>query len=99
AIPGMDFAKAMRLDFEVPDRRRFPCLDLAYRALEGGGTLPAVLNAANEEAVAAFLDHRLSFTGIAALVADIMEAHPPSTLRTLDDVLEADRWARERAQT
>ena len=47
---------AMRLDFDVPDRERFPCLDLAYRALEGGGTLPAVLNAANEEAVAAFLD-------------------------------------------
>jgi 1-deoxy-D-xylulose-5-phosphate reductoisomerase len=97
AIPGMDFAKAMRLEFDVPDRRRFPCLDLAYRALEGGGTLPAVLNAANEEAVAAFLDHRLSFTGIASLVADIMEAHPPAALRTLDDVLEADRWARERA--
>jgi 1-deoxy-D-xylulose-5-phosphate reductoisomerase len=98
AIPGMDFAKAMRLDFEVPDRRRFPCLDLAYRALDGGGTLPAVLNAANEEAVAAFLDHRLSFTGIAALVAEIMESHPPTSLRALEDVLEADRWARERAQ-
>src|SRR5262245_35680101 len=99
AIPGMDFARSMHLDFDVPDRQRFPCLDLAYAALEGGGSLPAVLNAANEEAVAAFLDHRLPFTGIAALVAEIMEAHPPAALRTLDDVLEADRWARERAQT
>jgi 1-deoxy-D-xylulose-5-phosphate reductoisomerase len=95
AIPGLDFTKAMHLDFEVPDRRRFPCLDLAYRALAGGGSLPAVLNAANEEAVAAFLDHRLSFTSIASLVADVMEAHRPSPLHALEDVLEADRWARD----
>jgi len=99
AIPGMDFARSMRLDFDVPDRRRFPCLDLAYRALEGGGSLPAVLNAANEEAVAAFLDERLPFPGIAALVEDVMAAHPTAPVRALEDVLEADRWARERART
>ena len=64
AIPGMDLTRAMRLDFEVPDRERFPCLDLAYRALAAGGSLPAVLNAANEEAVAAFLDGRIPFTAI-----------------------------------
>jgi 1-deoxy-D-xylulose-5-phosphate reductoisomerase len=98
AIPGMDFGRAMHLDFEVPDRRRFPCLDLAYRALEGAGSLPAVLNAANEEAVAAFLEHRIPFTAIAALVEEVMEAHPPAPLRRLEDVLEADRWARARAQ-
>ena len=99
AIPGMDFARSMHLDFDVPDRRRFPCLDLAYRALEGGGSLPAVLNAANEEAVAAFLDGRLSFTGIAALVGDVMAAHPTTPVRALEDVLEADRWARARARS
>jgi len=98
AIPGMDFARSMQLDFDVPDRRRFPCLDLAYAALEGGGSLPAVLNAANEEAVAAFLEERLSFLGIAALVQEVMAAHPPTPVRELEDVLEADRWARERAR-
>ena len=98
AIPGMDFARSMRLDFDVPDRRRFPCLDLAYRALEGGGSLPAVLNAANEEAVAAFLDGRLSFPGIAALVEDVMTAHPTAPVRVLEDVLDADAWARARAR-
>ncbi len=56
AIPGMDWGKAMRLDFDVPDRERFPCLALAYEALEKGGSVPATLNAANEEAVSAFLD-------------------------------------------
>src|SRR4029078_8671928 len=56
AIPGMDWTRAMRLDFEAPEHQGFPCLGLAYRALKGGGSLPAVLNAANEEAVAAFLD-------------------------------------------
>src|SRR4029079_917576 len=60
AIPGMDFTRGLRLDFEAPDHQRFPCLQLAYRALAGGGSLPAVLNAANEEAVAAFLDHQIS---------------------------------------
>jgi 1-deoxy-D-xylulose-5-phosphate reductoisomerase len=98
AIPGMDFARSMHLDFDVPDRRRFPCLDLAYAALSGGGSLPAVLNAVNEEAVAAFLDGRLPFLGIPSLVQDVMAAHPPTPVHVLEDVLEADRWARERAQ-
>jgi 1-deoxy-D-xylulose-5-phosphate reductoisomerase len=99
AIPGMDFTRALHLDFDVPDRKRFPCLDLAYRALAGGGSLPAVLNAVNEEAVAAFLDHRISFPQIAALVEEVMDDHPPTPLTALEDVLEADRWARERAHT
>jgi 1-deoxy-D-xylulose-5-phosphate reductoisomerase len=95
AIPGLDFTRAMRLEFDVPDRQRFPCLGLAYRALEAGGSVPAALNAANEEAVAAFLEQQIPFTAIASLVEDALENHPPSRLSHLDDVLEADRWARQ----
>lgn len=98
AIPGIDFTRPMRLEFDVPDRVRFPCVDLAYRALEAGGSLPAVLNAANEEAVAAFLDHQISFPAIAALVEEVMEDHRPVALTALEDVLEADRWARASAR-
>jgi 1-deoxy-D-xylulose-5-phosphate reductoisomerase len=98
AIPGMDFTRALKLDFEPPDHERFPCLGLAWRALERGGTLPAVLNAANEEAVAAFLDGRLPFTGIPELIAEVMQAHPDTPVGALEDVLAADAWARESAR-
>jgi 1-deoxy-D-xylulose-5-phosphate reductoisomerase len=95
AIPGLDFTRAFGLDFDVPDHARFPCLGLAYRALEGGGTLPAVLNAANEEAVGAFLDGRIPFTAIPEQVGETMEARPARPLGALADVLAADAWARE----
>jgi 1-deoxy-D-xylulose-5-phosphate reductoisomerase len=98
AIPGMDFTRGMRLDFEAPDHGRFPCLGLAYRAIQAGGSLPAVLNAANEEAVAAFLDDLISFNSIPETIAEVMDAHPRATVRDLPDVLEADGWARARAQ-
>jgi len=98
AIPGMDFAKAMQLDFAPPDRAKFPCLSLAYRALEAGGTAPAALNAANEEAVAAFLDGRVAFPGIPESIQEVLETEPGTTASTLEDVLEADRRARERAR-
>jgi 1-deoxy-D-xylulose-5-phosphate reductoisomerase len=98
AIPGIDFTRAMRLDFEAPDHERFPCLRLAYRALAAGGSLPAVLNAANEEAVAAFLDGRIPFTAIPEAILEVMESHPAATVRKLEDVLEADLWAREQAR-
>jgi 1-deoxy-D-xylulose-5-phosphate reductoisomerase len=97
-IPGMDFAKAMTLEFEPPDSARFPCLELAYRALRAGGTVPAVLNAVNEEAVAAFLDGRAPFTAIHDSVAAVMEQSRPSAIACLEDVLEADAWARARAR-
>jgi 1-deoxy-D-xylulose-5-phosphate reductoisomerase len=97
AIPGMDFSRGMHLDFDAPDHERFPCLDLAYRAIQAGGSLPAVLNAANEEAVAAFLDHRIAFNCIPKTIARVMDAHPSTTVRDLSDVLEADGWARARA--
>jgi 1-deoxy-D-xylulose-5-phosphate reductoisomerase len=98
AIPGIDFSRGLRLEFEAPDHERFPCLDLAYRALKGGGSLPAVLNAANEEAVAAFLDGRLAFPAIPEAIREVMDDHPPRAVATLDDVLAADAWARERTR-
>jgi 1-deoxy-D-xylulose-5-phosphate reductoisomerase len=98
AIPGLDFSRPMRLEFDLPDHERFPCLRLAYRALEKGGSATAVLNAANEEAVAAFLDGRIPFTAIAESVREVLDDHLPSTLNRLEDVLEADAWARERSR-
>jgi 1-deoxy-D-xylulose-5-phosphate reductoisomerase len=83
-----------RLDFEPPDRSRFPCLDLAYRALEAGGTAGAVLNAANEVAVQAFLDGRLGFTEIAAVVDATLDALPAAPADCLDAILAADGAAR-----
>ena len=98
AIPRLDLSQALRLDFEPPDRERFPCLGLAYRALEHGGSMPAVLNAANEEAVAAFLEHRVPFTAIPETIEEVMQDHHPAPLARLEGVLEADTWARERAR-
>jgi 1-deoxy-D-xylulose-5-phosphate reductoisomerase len=98
AIPGLDFTKAQRFDFDQPDRERFPCLGLAYKALAAGGSACAVLNAANEEAVAAFLDGRIPFTAIPDSILEVLEAHPPVPVNDLSDVLEADAWARDRAR-
>jgi 1-deoxy-D-xylulose-5-phosphate reductoisomerase len=93
----MDFTRGMHLDFDVPDHGRFPCLGLAYEALAAGGSRPAVLNAANEEAVAAFLDDRIAFTSIPETIAEVMAVHPQAPVRDLRDVIEADAWARTRA--
>jgi len=97
-MPSLDLARAQRLDFEAPDTTRFPCLELAFRALRGDAGLPVVLNAANEVAVAAFLDERLRFTGIADLIRtamDAYEANGKATLTTLADVRAVDGWARD----
>ncbi len=96
-LPPLDLARCGRLDFESPDTARFPCLALAFRALEGSAGLPIVLNAANEIAVAAFLDSRIGFTAIARLIGDAMDAYDRSGSRpieTLADVRGVDRWAR-----
>ena len=85
--------------FERPDERRFPCLRLAYAALERGGTAPAVLNAANEVAVASFLDGRLPFTGIARVIAETLDAVPCGAAGSLQAVMAADEQARRRAST
>jgi len=94
AIPGMDWAKAMHLDFDRPDRERFPCLALAYEALEKGGSVPATLNAANEEAVSAFLEGRVPFTAIPDTIREVIDARPAAAIATLEHVLEADAQAR-----
>ena len=98
--PRLDLAAVGRLDFEPPDTKRFPCLDLAWAALRGGEAAPAVLNAANEVAVGAFLSRRAGFGDIAAANARVLErflARGPSRLGSLDDVLEVDAWARRAA--
>jgi 1-deoxy-D-xylulose-5-phosphate reductoisomerase len=97
-LPSLDLAGAGRLDFEVPDMDAFPCLRLAYRALEAERSLPVVLNAANEVAVAAFLDGRLAFTSIAPLIERTLDAHHPAEVTTLAEVRAVDRWAREYSQ-
>jgi 1-deoxy-D-xylulose-5-phosphate reductoisomerase len=97
-LPPLDLARAGRLDFEPPDTTRFPCLALAFRALEGAEGLPIVLNAANEVAVAAFLDDRLPFIGIPAVIRQAMDAYDKegaSAVTGLDDVRAIDGWARD----
>jgi 1-deoxy-D-xylulose-5-phosphate reductoisomerase len=96
-LPPLDLARAGRLDFERPDTDAFPCLRLAYRALEAERSLPVVLNAANEVAVARFLDGRLAFTAIGDVIARTMDAHEPAEVHTLANVRAVDRWAREHA--
>ncbi|MBI1739020.1 MAG: 1-deoxy-D-xylulose-5-phosphate reductoisomerase, partial [Acidobacteria bacterium] len=87
-----------RLDFGKVSTRRYPCLRLAREALRKGGALPCALNAADEVAVAAFLERRLSFPGIAAVVEDVLGKMPRMKLTSMDDVLNADREARRLAQ-
>ncbi|OPX25597.1 MAG: 1-deoxy-D-xylulose-5-phosphate reductoisomerase [Candidatus Latescibacteria bacterium 4484_107] len=91
----LDLAALGTLSFESPDRKRFPCLNLAYQALGIGGTMPAVLNAANEVAVRAFLDERIPFTRIAELNERTMARHEVIAHPGLEDILKADRWASE----
>ena len=96
-VGSLDLFAIARLDFEAPDMRRYPCLQLAYDALAQGGNACAVLNAANEVAVAAFLERRIRFTDIARVVGATLEAADVRPVRELADVLAADDWARARA--
>jgi 1-deoxy-D-xylulose-5-phosphate reductoisomerase len=93
-VGSLDLFQVGRLDFEQPDTARFPCIDLAYAALRAGGTAPAVLNAANEIAVEAFLDERLPFRGIAPLIRTVMERIAPVAADSLETILAADAEAR-----
>ena len=94
-LPSLDLTTMGNLTFEAPDFERFPCLRLAIDAMEIGKTMPAVLNAANEIAVQAFLEELISYKDIAELIRMVMQNHNPSPLKELEDVLIADRWARE----
>ena len=95
ALP--DFASGSTLAFRQPDLEKFPCLALAMDAAARGGTLPAVLNAANEIAVGAFLDNRLRFSDIPAVIGQVMQQHEVADSPGLEQLLEADRWARQKA--
>ena len=96
-VPFLDLARAGTLEFHEPAWDDFPCLGLAYRALEAERSLPIVLNAANEVAVASFLEDRLGFNAIPEVIADTMDAHTPSGADTLESVRRIDAWARSHA--
>ena len=93
-VAPLDLFEVARLDFEPPDTRRFPCLGLAYRAIEAGGTAPAVLNAANEVAVEAFLAGELRFTAIPRVIEEVLDRLPAEPVENLDALLEVDARAR-----
>ncbi|HYY95725.1 MAG TPA: 1-deoxy-D-xylulose-5-phosphate reductoisomerase [Pyrinomonadaceae bacterium] len=94
ALPPLDLAKLSTLHFEEPDAVRFPCIGLAYRALREGGTLPAALNAANEEAVGAFLAGRIRLTDIPRVIESVMDGHEKRAVESLEVVREVDRLSR-----
>ena len=97
-LPALDLVRAGRLDFDEPDTEAFPCLRLAYRALDADRSLPVVLNAANEVAVSRFLEGRIGFPSIARIIEETMNAHRPATVASLAAVRAVDHWAREYSQ-
>jgi 1-deoxy-D-xylulose-5-phosphate reductoisomerase len=98
-LPPLDLARLGALHFEPPDAGRFPCIALAYRAMRAGGTAPAALNAANETAVAAFLDRRIRLTDIPRVINRVLDAHDTRPADSLDAVLKADAEARLAAES
>ena len=98
-LPPLDLTSISGLHFEAPDLDRFPCIALAYRALREGGTLPAAMNAANEEAVGAFIDERICLTEIPAIIESVMDEHTNQPVVDIETILAADRSARLAAQT
>src|SRR2546429_39306 len=98
-LPSLDLAKLSSLHFEAPDHERFPCVSLAYRALKTGGTLPAAMNAANEEAVHAFIDERIALSDIPQVIEEVMNHHQAAPVADLESVLQSDRSARILAQS
>ena len=96
--PGLDLASIATLTFQEPDRDLFPCLGYAYDALKAGGSMPAVLSAANEVAVRYFLEEKIGFLDVPRILKFVMEAHTPVTFKAVDEVLKADLWARREAE-
>ena len=98
AYPRLDFGAVRSLNFEPPDLEKFPCLQFGYQAARQGGSVPCVLNAANEEAVGAYLDEKIPFTRIPKLIESVLSRHRFQKVSSLEDLLEEDRTAREEAQ-
>jgi len=98
-LEPLNLAKIANLSFEEPDRNRFPSIDFAYNALKAGGTLPAVMNAANEIAAVRFQNNEISFTKIWGIIEEVMSMHKVITNPTLEDIIIADKWAKETAKT
>ncbi len=98
-VAPLDLAEIAQLNFERPDFERFPCLKLAYQALQAGGTAPAILNAANEVAVEAFLNHEIGFRVIDQLIARVMDKLPVTCMSNLESLLMQDKAARDLART
>jgi 1-deoxy-D-xylulose-5-phosphate reductoisomerase len=96
-VTPLDLAQIGKLEFETADYINFPCLALARDSLASGGAKPAILNAANEVAVAAFLERRVGFTAIAAIVQRVLDGYDPPASTSLDDVMAIDSEARHRA--
>jgi len=98
-LPSLDIHRMAKLEFSAPDFEKFPCLNLAYKALRSGGTAPAVLNAANEIAVEEFLNGGIAFHEIAQVIEAVLDTHRTEAVTDLQSVLDADQWARNEAQT
>ena len=96
-LPPLEFEKINTLTFEAPKRDEFPCLGYAYEAIKTGGTMPAILNAANEVAVQAYLEDRIEMFEISQVIRKTMDEHVPQEASSLEEVMEADRWGRETA--
>ena len=97
-VARLDLTATGRLEFQQPDVERFPCLRLAYRALEAGPSHAVVLNAANEVAVASYLEQKISFLSISRVIEQAMDGHSPEAVNTLDEVRAVDQWARRYSQ-
>ena len=97
AMPPLDWASIQKLEFHPPDGEKFPAVSMAYRAIDIGGTAPAVLNAADEIAVDAFLQGHIRFSDVPSVIDVVLHAHEPREADSLTHILQADRWARKRA--
>ncbi|MFZ0945459.1 MAG: 1-deoxy-D-xylulose-5-phosphate reductoisomerase, partial [Syntrophobacteraceae bacterium] len=97
ACPKLDLFRLQKLSFYPPDEEKFPCLRMAFEACRKGSTMPAVLNAANEIAVYAFLEKTIAFYDIPAVIDEVMSAHKPCAKPDLEAILKADAWARKEA--
>ncbi|MCJ7814337.1 MAG: hypothetical protein MUP34_02835 [Candidatus Atribacteria bacterium] len=91
----LELTKIGQLTFKKPKLNKFPCINLAYQALEIGGTMPAVLNGANEIAVDAFLNSQISFSAIPQIIQNTMKEHKPKYNPSINDILDVDYWARK----